>query len=98
MKKVFSIEGRECEFCECTAIAASIGDTERQKAIFVHVIGDIFRDCDGVIFYDQLPQSDEDAKALLKEEPYDTYYDTLETVKIEDEKGIIRGLNEFIWD
>lgn len=38
------------ELTACTAIAASIGDTDRQNAIFFHDIEDINRDGDAVIF------------------------------------------------
>lgn len=78
----FMIEGREVEFTSCSAIAASIGDTVRQKAVFVHDVEDEFGDGDGVIFDVQVPKDAESAASIL-EEYLDTYQETLNTIKFE---------------
>ena len=76
----FMVNGREVEFTNCTAIAASIGDTIRQKAVFVHDVEDEFGDGDGTIFDATVPEDEEEARSLL-EEYLDTYRETLETIE-----------------
>lgn len=83
MKRIFRINGHYVEFCECTAIAASIGDDERQPALFIHDLGDFFRDGDGVIFGEDMPDSDADAASALESSCLDTDFETLETVIID---------------
>ena len=80
MTKAFKINGHEVAFAPCTAIAVSIGDTTRQKAVFVHDLEDEFEDGDGVIFGEDVPENEEEAASLL-ERYIDTYSETLETVK-----------------
>ena len=80
MTKSFILQGREVEFTECTAIASSIGDTERQNAVFVHDTTDEFGDGDGVIFGVLMPTSNEEAAALM-DEFIDTDYETRETIQ-----------------
>ena len=70
----FIVNGHEVEFTACTAIAASIGDTERQNALFVHDCDDEFGDGDSVIFGVDMPETDEEAAALMCE-PADSYKD-----------------------
>ncbi|MBR5367013.1 MAG: hypothetical protein IK132_12280 [Clostridia bacterium] len=53
------------EFTACTAIAVSIGDTERQNAVFVHDLNDEFRNGDFVAFGYDLPEDEDDAKNIL---------------------------------
>lgn len=81
MKKSFILQGREVEFTECTAIESSIGDTERQNAVFVHDTLDEFGDGDGVVFGVGVPSDAKEAASILYEF-IDTDYTTLETVKI----------------
>src|SRR5699024_10138225 len=80
MKMKFIVNGHEVEFTVCTAIAASIGDTERQNALFVHDCDDEFGDGDSVIFGVDMPETDEEAAALMCE-PADSYQETLDTVE-----------------
>lgn len=82
MKKKFTIEGHDIEFTACSAIAASIGDTVRQPAVFVHHIADEFGNGDGVIFAESIPETEDEAVAFL-EEYIDTDNETLETVEID---------------
>lgn len=83
MMKIFKINGHEVAFAPCTAIAVSIGDTTRQKAVFVHDLEDEFGDGDGVIFGEDVPENEEEAASLL-EGYIDTYSETLETVYSND--------------
>lgn len=82
-KNTIIIDGHEVEFTLCTAIAASIGDTVRQKAVFVHDTTDESGDGDSVYFVSDLPENEEDARALFQE-CGDTYEETLCTVIFED--------------
>lgn len=79
MKKSFIINSHEVEFTACTAIAASIGDTTRQDAVFVHDTEDECGNGDCVVFGVSLPESEEEAVALC-EEYGDTDAETLDTV------------------
>ena len=79
MKKTFTINDHEVEFTACTAIAASIGDTERQKAVFVHIVDDEFHNGDGVLFGVDVPDDDQEAVSILREY-LDTDFETLSTV------------------
>ena len=81
-EKTFTIEGHEIKFIACTAIAASAGETIRQPAIFVTDSEDRFGNCDGVIFFDILPETESEAISLL-EDYIDTNYETLDTVEID---------------
>lgn len=80
MKKTFTIDGHDVEFTACTAVAASIGDTERQSAVFVHDVEDKFGNGDGVIFGVSVPEDEEEAASLLQE-CIDTYQETLDTLQ-----------------
>lgn len=80
MKKTFTINGHKVEFTSCTAIAASIGESYRQEAVFVHDIQDEFGNGDGVIFGVSVPEDEYEAASIL-EENIDTYSETLETIK-----------------
>lgn len=82
MKKTFTVNGHEVEFTSCSAIAATIGETERRSAVYVHDISDEFSDGDGVLFGVEVPESDEEAADLLDESiPLDTNWETLNTVE-----------------
>lgn len=80
MKKKFNINGKDVVFTSCTAVAASIGDTIRQKAVLVHDLDDENRDGDGIIFGVDVPEDEEEARSIL-EEYIDTNWETLETVE-----------------
>lgn len=71
---------RDIEFTPCTAIAASIGDTTRQKAVFVHDTTDIFHDGDGVLFDIDVPETEEEAISALQEF-LDGAEETLDTIE-----------------
>lgn len=74
----------EVELTPCTAIAASIGDTVRQPAIFIHYCDKMFADWDGVIFGYDMPKTDEEASEMLLECDEDQDWETLETVIFPD--------------
>ena len=80
MKKTFTINGHEVEFTACTAIAASICDTVRQTAVFVHDADDEFGNGDGVIFSVSVPEDAEEVASVLQE-CIDTEQETLNTVQ-----------------
>lgn len=71
-----------CEFTACTAIAASIGDTERQNAVLVHDLNDEFRDGDFIAFGYDLPEDEDDARNILEDtSAHSTDAEDLETVR-----------------
>lgn len=55
------------EYTACTAIAVSIGDTERQNAVFVHDLNDEFRNGDFVAFGYDLPEDENEAENILSD-------------------------------
>lgn len=77
MKKTFSVNCHNVEFTPCTAIVD--GDTERQKAVFIHDTTDEFGNGDGVVFGVSVPNSEKDATSLL-EEYVETDSEILKTV------------------
>lgn len=79
MTKVFCVDGHEVAFTTCTAIAASIGENIRQDALFVHDFEDEFGNGDCVIFGVDLPETEDEAAAVLAE-CADSYAETLNTV------------------
>lgn len=60
MTKTFIVDSREYTVNTCTAIAATIGDTERQDALYVVTIGDSGEKFDHVVYGYEMPE-DEDA-------------------------------------
>ncbi len=70
------------ELTTCTAIAASIGDTTRQAAIFYHDVEDTNRDGDAVIFGCTLDDIDTEADfTAIDESAFSTDVADLETVE-----------------
>lgn len=61
------------EITRGTAIAD--GDTERQKALFVHRIDDEFGDGDMVVFDCDMPEDEDDLRNILEDTSYQTTYD-----------------------
>ena len=57
----------DMQFAECTAVATGCEDDGRQAGIFAHYVNDEFGDGDGVYFGAYMPETEEDAKALLEE-------------------------------
>jgi hypothetical protein len=75
-----------CEFTACTAIAATIGDTERQNAVFVHDLNDEFHNGDFVAFGWELPEDEEDARNILEDySSHSSDREDLDTVIIDGE-------------
>lgn len=73
-----------CEFIACTAIAASIGDTERQTAVLVHDLNDEFRNGDFIAFGYDFPEDEEDARNILEDtSSHSTDAEDLETVRVD---------------
>lgn len=82
-----TISGHPVTFSTCTAISASIGDTARQPALFVHDCTDQDGNGDGVIFGVETPPETAEEAAALLEEHLDTYQETLETVELAQREG-----------
>lgn len=73
-----------CEFTSCTAIAATIGDTERQNAVLVHDLDDEFHNGDFVAYGWELPEDEDDARNILEDySSHSTDAADLETVLID---------------
>lgn len=84
MKKTFTINGKEVEFTDCTAISCDFPEAGRQRGVYVHDLDDEFCDGNGVIFNDfTCPEDADEAEAMLVNEYLDTDCDTLDTVEME---------------
>lgn len=71
-----------CEFTACTAIAVTIGDTERHNAVLVHDLDDEFRNGDFVAFGYEIPEDEDDARNILEDtSAHSTDAEDLETVR-----------------
>ena len=79
MKKIFTVNGREIEVIDCTAIAKSAGDNTRQKAILIRDLTASSGDADSIIF--DMSVKDIDTIDDLDLE-YSTYEEDIETVEI----------------
>ena len=91
MEKTFTVERigctpeREYTVTEVTAIAVSIGeDTEdkRQNALLITQIDDSGK-FEAVVFGYNMPEDEDDFNNIMEDfYAWDTYYETLETVRI----------------
>lgn len=89
-RKTLMLSGKEYEFNDCTAIAASVGDTIRQKAVLVYQVGGDL----SLIFgctVDDLPNSPEEMERFLMEEPVSSDWEDVKTVLLDG-----KPLNEFV--
>lgn len=86
MKTVIEFDGIVYEFTTCRAIAASIGETEYQPAIFCHRQDDENRNGDAVIFGGySLPLDEDDVRTMSEDySAWDSDWETLETVIFDD--------------
>lgn len=84
MKKTFTINGKEVEFADCTAISRDFPEDGRQRCVHVHELDDEFRDGDGVIFNGcTCPEDADEAESMIINEYLDTDFETLDTVEME---------------
>lgn len=82
MKKIFIVNGIEYIVETCTAIAASIGDTERQNAIYVESKTEFGEIIQYVVFGFEMPETEEDFKNICESGiSWDSYIDTIITVE-----------------
>lgn len=88
MNKTFIINNgynkKEVEFFTCTASAAHIGEEVPQKALFVRFAEDQNHDEDCVIFLSQLPENEEEAARIIREEACIQDWEVLESVIFPD--------------
>ena len=84
MKKTFTINGKEVEFTDCTAISRDFPEYGRQRCVHVHELDDEFCDGDGVIFNGcTCPEDADEAESMIINEYLDTDFETLDTVEME---------------
>lgn len=89
--KTFLLTGGEYEFIDCTAIAVSAEDTERQNAVLIHQTGGDFSLLFGCTV-DDLPTSPEEMERFLVGEPVISDWEDLKTVRIDGKQ-----LDAFAW-
>lgn len=83
MKKTFTFEGTEFIANTCTAVAVSIGDTERQNALLIEEVRDYFDPWDrfAVVFNYGMPENDADFAAMIDDaDAWDYDGETLKSV------------------
>lgn len=71
------------EIMECEAIALEAGDTEPQKALFVHYTDEQPGDADWVVFGFEMPEDEDDVKNMQADTmAWSADWETLETVRL----------------
>lgn len=85
MTRTFKIKNDRHEYTAttCTAICASIGETERVKALYVDNYEESGEHVEYVVFGWDMPEDEEEFLAMCEDSSaWDGWYGTLETVKI----------------
>lgn len=81
MKKTFTLDNAEYTISTCTAIAASIGDTERQNALLVESESDSGERTIFVVFGYDMPECESDFYEMCDDSSaWDNEQETLDTV------------------
>lgn len=86
MKK-FQVENdcREYIVEKCTAICASIGETERTDALYVHYYAESGEHVEHVVFNWDMPEDDDEFLAMCEDSSaWDGWYKTIDTVVVTD--------------
>lgn len=94
--KIITLPDGTYLFYECTAIAVSVGDTTRQKAVLIHHANSASGDAASLLFgysVDDLPNSPTEVTRILASEPISFDDDDLKTILI-DGKSVM----DFVWD
>lgn len=67
---------------ECTAIAASIAETERTDALYVYYYAESGEKVEHVVFNWDMPEDEDEFRAMCEDSSaWDGWYGTLETVE-----------------
>lgn len=78
----------------CTAVAVSIGETERTIALYVDYYAESGEHVEYVVFNESMPEDEEAFVAMFDyPEEWDSYYETLATVCFEDGVNISDRVN-----
>jgi hypothetical protein len=83
-KRVFKLEDDYREYLveECTAICASIGETERTEALYVHYYDKSGEHVEYVVFNWDMPEDEDEFLAMCEDSSaWDGWYGTLETIE-----------------
>lgn len=67
MTKIFIINNAEYTIDTCTAIACTIGDTERQDALLVTTIADSGEKFENVVFGYEMPEDADEFDAICED-------------------------------
>lgn len=90
MKKIIN----HYQFVDCTAIAASEGDTERQSAVLIRDLDAAVGDADSILFgwsVTNLPDSESELEYTLYGEPISMDDEDLKTVEVDE-----RPLSDYV--
>lgn len=81
---------QDCNFATvraCTAIPVSIGETRRVDALYVDYYAESGEHFEYVVFNEPMPENEEEFVQMFDyPEEWDSYSDTLETVKFTDDE------------
>lgn len=78
----------------CTAVAVSIGETERTIALYVDYYAESGEHVEYVVFNETMPEDEDEFTALFDyPDEWDSYYDTIATVCFEDGVNIDERVN-----
>ena len=89
--------GTEYEVSTCTAIAASIGETERTEALYVHYYAESGEHVEFVVWNWEMPEDEDEFLAMCEDSSaWDGWHGTLETVGFEF--YAVQTGDQFDWD
>ena len=83
MKRAFTVENDSHEYTvtECTAIAVTAGDTERQDALYVYSFSDAGEKFEYVVFGYAMPEDDDEFLTMSDDySAWSSDYEDVETV------------------
>lgn len=87
----------EYEVSTCTAIAASIGETERTQALYVHYYAESGEHVEFVVWNWEMPEDEDEFLAMCEDSSaWDGWHGTLETVGFEF--YAVQAGDNFDWD
>ena len=94
MTKTYTIDNTTYTVRTCTAVAVSIGETERVDALYVDYYAESGEHVENVIFNESMPEDEEDFVAMFDyPDEWDSYYRTIATVCFEGGVNIDDSIN-----
>ena len=95
MTKTYTIDNITYTVRTCTAVAVSIGETERTIALYVDYYAESGEHVEYVVFNETLPEDEDEFIAMFDyPDEWDSHYSTIATVCFEDGVNISNRVND----